>query len=87
MGIDHLAQSRAHGIRREFENLSIKKNDKVSDFTDRFLGIVLELRQLGERLDDKEVVKKLLRSMPPRYDSLTLSLEQLFYDQSVISIQ
>ena len=54
----------------------MNKTDKVSDFTDRFSRIVFELRQLGERLDDKDAVKKLLRSMPPRYDSLTLSLEQ-----------
>ena len=76
VGIDRLAQSRAQGLRREFENLSMKKTDKVSDFTDRFSRIVFELRQLGERLDDKDAVKKLLRSMPPRYDSLTLSLER-----------
>ena len=36
---------------------------------------MFELRQLGEKIDDKEVMKKLLRSMPTRYDSLTLSLE------------
>ena len=76
VGIDRLAQSRAQGLRREFENLSMKKTDKVSDFTDRFSRIVFELQQLGERLDDKDAIKKLLRSMPPRYDSLTLSLEQ-----------
>ena len=76
VGIDRLAQSRAQGLRREFENLSMKKTDKVSDFTDKFLRIVFELRQLGERLDDRDAVKKLLRSMPPRYDPLTLSLEQ-----------
>ena len=68
MGIDHLAQSRAQGLGREFENLSMKKADKVSD--------LVELQQLSERLDDKDAVKKLLRSMFPRYDSLTLSLEQ-----------
>ena len=76
VGIDRLAQSRAQGLRREFENLSMKKTEKVSDFTDKFSQIVFELRQLGERIDDNEAVKKLLRSMPPRYDSLTLSLEQ-----------
>ena len=76
VGIDRLAQSRAQGLRREFENLSMKKTDKVSEFTDKFSRIVFELRQLGERVEDKEAVKKLLRSMPPRYDSLTLSLEQ-----------
>ena len=36
MGIDRLTQSRAQGLRRGFENLSMKKTDKVSDFTDRF---------------------------------------------------
>ena len=76
VGIDRLAQSRAQGLRREFENLSMRKTDKVSEFTDKFSRIVFELRQLGERVEDKEAVKKLLRSMPPRYDSLTLSLEQ-----------
>ena len=43
VGIDRLAQSRAQGLRREFENVSIKKIDKVSDFTDRFSRIVFEL--------------------------------------------
>ena len=76
VGIDRLAQSRAQGLRREFENLSMRKTDKVSEFTDKFSRIVFELRHLGERVEDKEAVKKLLRSMPPRYDSLTLSLEQ-----------
>ena len=85
MGIDHLAQSRAQGLKREFKNLSMKKTDKVSDFTNRFLKIVFELRQLSERLDDKETVKKLLRSTPPRYDSLTLSLEQ-FGDLNSMSL-
>ena len=76
VGIDRLTQSRAQGLRREFENLSMKKTDKVSDFTDKFSRIVFELRQLDERLDDKDAVNKLLRSMPPRYDLLTISLEQ-----------
>ena len=60
VGIDHLAQSRAQGLRREFKNLSMKKTDKVTEFTDKFSQIVFELRQLGERVDDKEAVKKLL---------------------------
>ena len=38
VGIDHLAQSRAQGLRRKFENLSMKKTDKVSEFTDYLLN-------------------------------------------------
>ena len=54
----------------------MKKNEKVSDFTDKFSRIVFKLRQLGERIKDKEAVKNSLQSMPLRYDSLTLSLEK-----------
>ena len=75
VGIDRLAQSRAQGLRREFENLSMKKTEKVIDITNKFSRIVFELRQLSERIGNKEAVKKLLSLMPLRYDSLTLSLE------------
>ena len=85
MGIDHLAQSRTQGMRREFENYSMKKNNKVSEFTEKFSRMVFELRQLEERVDDKEAVKKLFRSMLPRYDSLTLSVEQ-FGDLDTMSL-
>ena len=63
----------------------MKKTDKFSDFIDKFSRIVFELSNLGERIDNKEAVKKLLRLMPPRYDSLTLSLEQ-FGDLDTMSL-
>ena len=56
-----------------------------SEFTDKFSRFVFELRQLGEKIEDKEAVKKLLWSMPLRYDSLTLSLEQ-FGDLDIMSL-
>ena len=64
------------------KNLSTKKTEKVSKYTDKFSRIVFELRQLGEKIEDKEAVKKLHQSMPPRYDSLTLSLENLVTSMS-----
>ena len=85
VGIDRLTQSRAQGVKRELKNLSMKKTKKVSEFTEKFSRIVFELRQLGEKIDDKEAVKKLLSSMPPMYDSLTLSLEK-FGDLDVITL-
>ena len=54
----------------------MKKDEKVSDFSSRFTKIISELRDLGELLEEKEAVAKLLRSMPAKYDSLTFSLKQ-----------
>ena len=57
VGIDRLVQSRAQGLRREFENLSMKKTNEDREFIDKFSRIVFKLRQRGERVDDKEAVK------------------------------
>ena len=54
----------------------MKKYEKVSDFSSYFTNIIYELRDLGERLQEKEAVAKLLRSIPIKYNSLTFSLEQ-----------
>ena len=75
VGVDHVVQSKIQSLRQEFENLAMKKDEKVSDFSSRFTEIISELRDLGERLEEKEAVEKLLRSMPVKYDSLTFSLE------------
>ena len=76
VGVDHVVQSKIQSLRREFESLAMKKDEKVSDFSSRFTKIISELGDLGERLEEKEAVVKLLRSMPVKYDSLTFSLEQ-----------
>ena len=49
-------------MRREFENLAMKKDEKVSDFSSHFTKITSKLRDLGERTKEKEAVAKLLQS-------------------------
>ena len=63
----------------------MKKDEKVSDFSSRFTKIISELRDMGEILEEKEAVAKLLRSMPVKYDSLTFSLKQ-FGNMRVLSV-
>ena len=76
VGVDHVVKSKIQSLQKEFKNLAMKKDEKVSDFSSRFTKIISELRDLGEQLEEKEAVAKLLRSMPVKYDSLTFSLEQ-----------
>ena len=76
MVVDYVVQSKIQSLRREFENLAMNQDEKVSDFSSHFTKIISELRDLGERLEEKEAVAKLLQSMPVTYDSLTFSLEQ-----------
>ena len=58
--VDHVVQSKIQSLRREFKNLAMKKDEKVSDFSSRFTKIISELRDLGEQLEEKEALSKLL---------------------------
>ena len=49
---------------KEIENLSMKKNEKVGEYSSRFVRDVYELRDLGKKLEDRETVPKLHRSAP-----------------------
>ena len=72
-----MVQSRIQCSRREFENLSMRKDEKVCDYNIRFTKIIYELRDLCESMEEKDVVAKLLRSLLQKFDTLTLSLEHL----------
>ena len=50
MGVDLVVQSKMQSLRWEFENLAMKKDEKVSDFSSHLTKINSELRDLGEQL-------------------------------------
>ena len=52
------------------------KSDSVVDLAMKFMHIVSDLRNLGEVMEEKEVVQRFLRETPAKFDALTLSLEQ-----------
>ena len=76
LGMDRVIQSRIQGMKRDFELLMMGKTDSVMDFVTKFTHIVSDLRNLGEMMDEKEVVKQFLWVTPFKFDALTLSLEQ-----------
>ena len=67
--------SKVQALMREFEILSMKNNEKVEDYSSRFVCNIYNLRDLGENLDDSEVVSRLSRSIPKEYDFIILPLK------------
>ena len=51
------------------------KSDSVVDFAMKFTHIISDLRNLGEAMEEKEVVRRFLRATPAKFVALTLSLE------------
>ena len=71
-----MVQTNVRALKREFETLTMKRNEKVDDYSTEFVSVVPSLRDLGEKLDNCDVVSRHLMSVPKEYDLLSFFLEQ-----------
>ena len=76
VGMNKVVQAKVKDLKREFEKISMKRNEKIDDYSNRFARIVTNLRDLGESLDEYGAVSRLLMYVPKDFDSLILLLEQ-----------
>jgi hypothetical protein len=63
-------------IFREFENLQMKDNESISDFSSRISGMINQLKLNGEEYEEQIIVEKILRSLPQKYDNLVMTIEE-----------
>ena len=75
-GLDRVKNSKLHILRRDFKSLSIKEIDSIDSFYTRVVGFINQLKYHGETISDQRVVEKILRSIPPRFENLVVTLEE-----------
>ena len=69
-GLDKVRTSKLQILRRDFESPSMKDSENVDAFYTRVVGLINQLKSHGEPIADQRVVEKILRSIPPRFESL-----------------
>nr|GEY46566.1 zinc finger, CCHC-type [Tanacetum cinerariifolium] len=60
----------------EIETLRMKPNEKVSDYGGKLSSIKAKFKGLGETLEDKVLVRKLLNSVPKKFLPIVETIEQ-----------
>ena len=75
-GLDKVKTSKLQILRRDFESLSMKDSENVDTFYTRVVGLINQLKSHGEAIEDRRVVEKTLRSLPPRFENLVVTLEE-----------
>jgi hypothetical protein len=50
-------------LRLDFDNLKMNDAESMDDFAEKFMTLVAQIRELGDAMEEKYVVKKLLRSV------------------------
>ena len=75
-GTSKVKMSRLQLLTTKFENLKMKEEECIHDFHMNILEIANASTALGERMTDEKLVRKILRSLPKRFDMKVTAIEE-----------
>lgn len=75
MGADRVKEAKVQTLHWEFENLSMGDAESVDDFATKVTLIVGQMQALGEKIEEKKVVKKLLRTVSDKLIHIATTIE------------
>lgn len=86
VGVKRVKEANVEKLRRDFAKISWNSGESVEDLSHRIATLANELRVLGDPISDKEMVKKLLHTVPDYLEQVAISIETLL-DLDTISIE
>ncbi|XP_020245138.1 uncharacterized protein LOC109823265 [Asparagus officinalis] len=75
-GSDKVISIKLQSLWRDFDNIKMKDNESVKEFSDRITSIINQIRSYGDKIEDKKIVEKILRSLPPTWDYIVAAIEE-----------
>ena len=75
-GMDKVKTTKLQILRRDFETMSMKDSDTVDSFYTHITGLINQIKSHGETIEDRKFVEKVLRSLPPKFDTLVVTREE-----------
>lgn len=76
MGADRVQKAKVQTLKIEFESMNMKESDNLDEFCMKTYGLVMNIRILREKMEEVNVVKKLLRAVPSKYLQIASTIEQ-----------
>ena len=68
-----------HLLRRDFETNCMKEYENIDSFFTHVIGMVTQIKSHGETLEERRIVEKFLRSLPVRFDTIVVAIEETKY--------
>jgi hypothetical protein len=75
-GTSKVKMSKLQLLTTKFENLRMKEEESIQDFHMNLLDIANSFEALGERMSDEKLSRKILRSLPKRFDMKVTVIEE-----------
>jgi hypothetical protein len=85
-GGDRIKEVNADKLRWDVSDLQFKAGEGVEDFSVHVTVVLNQLRDLGDNISDKEVIKKVLQSFPEYLEQVAILIETLL-DLNSMSIE
>lgn len=76
LGADRVKKAKVQILKADFESLKMKDIEMLDEFCMKLSGSVANIRALGEDVEERYVVKKLLRALPSRFLQIASTIEQ-----------
>ncbi|XP_010530393.1 PREDICTED: uncharacterized protein LOC104806972 [Tarenaya hassleriana] len=74
-GNEKIRSMKVLNLLRDFERQQMKEEESVTDYADRLVTIINNVRILGTDVADEKIVQKLLVSVPERFEATIATLE------------
>ena len=75
-GNSKVKMSRLQLLTTKFEKLKMKEYENIQDFNMNILDMANAFDSLGENMSDEKLVRKILRSLPKRFDMKVTAIEE-----------
>ncbi|VFQ69031.1 unnamed protein product [Cuscuta campestris] len=75
-GTAQVREAKIDHFTHEYELFSMKENEKIEEMFERFSNIINPLNLLGKTYTDRELVRKVLRSLSPKWCSKVDTIEE-----------
>ncbi|XP_074356647.1 uncharacterized protein LOC141696401 [Apium graveolens] len=75
IGADRVQKAKVQTLRMEFESMNMEKTYNLDEFYLKLYGIVSNIRLLREKLEETNMVKKLMRHVPSKYLQIASTIE------------
>jgi hypothetical protein len=77
IGGDRIREANADKLWCDFSDVQYMVGECVKDFTLRVTALTNQLRTLGDKISEKDEIKKLLHSSPKHLEQVVISIETL----------
>ena len=75
-GTEVVKESKLQVLQTLFESIRMEEHECFNDFQVKLMDIVNQSHQLGDPYSDRRIKQKIMRSLPPRFESKVTALEE-----------